>query len=348
MPFGKRRITVGLDVGSSLVKVVEIERTPKATVLCNYGTIELLPDAIVEGELMDRDSVVESIRTLLASRNIQARSVVSAVSGRGVIVKKVLMERLKVQDARERIPWEAEQHIPFDLSEVTLDFQIMTPQATADQMEVLLVAVKNDIINSYVEVLTGAGLNASILDVGFFAIQNAYEANYDYPDAEIVALVNIGADTTNINLVKGGIPVFTRDLILAGNACTQALQKDLGITFEKARSLTRGEEDKQLNQVAVQSAFRSFNTDLANEVGRTFTFLESTGETAKVSQLVLSGGGTFIPGLQEALAQRFALPVSVLNPLQRIQYDPVLFTEGTPERLAPLLAMAIGLGMRET
>lgn len=348
MPFGKRRTTIGLDIGSSVVKVVELEHTAKATTLANFGMIDLLPEAIVEGELMDRDSVIESIRALLSTRKIQAKNVVSAVSGRGIIVKKLLVEKMKEQEARERIPWEAEQHIPFDLSEVTLDFQIMATQVVSDQMEVLLVAVKNEIINSYVELLTGAGLNPLILDIGFFAVQNAFEANYDYPPGEVVALINVGADTTNINLVKDGVPVFTRDLTTAANTCTQTLQKDLGLSFDRARALIRGDGSDDHERNSALATFQSFNASFANEVGRTFAFLESTGETARVSQLVMSGGGTFIPGLQEALTQRFSLPVTMLNPLQRIQYDPVLFSEGTPERLGPLLAMAIGLGLRET
>jgi len=347
MFFKKKFVTVGLDIGSSLIKIVELERTPKGTFLSNYGIGELLPEAIVEGEIMDRDSVIESIKTLFNVRKIRESDVVTAVSGRGVIVKRILMEKMKESEARERIQWEAEQYVPFDIVDVTLDFQILNPNIAPDQMEVLLVAVKNETINAHIDLIQGAGLNPVIIDVAFFALQNCFEVNYDIPAGEIVALVNIGAELTNINLVKDGIPYFTRDLNIATNVCGQLFRKNLGLNFEQAITLLKGESLEGVDGATMASVLQTFNHDFAAGIERTFSFLESTGETKKVSKIILSGGGSTIPGLADFLSHHFEIPTEIFNPLQRIQYDSVLFGLAGPKKVAPLLTLGVGLALRE-
>jgi type IV pilus assembly protein PilM len=343
----KPQIGVGLDIGSSLIKVVEISGSGKTVTLTNYGIATLLPEAIVEGEIMDRDVVIDTIRTLFDTKNIKKREVASAVSGRGVIVKKILMERMKESEARERIQWEAEQHIPFDINDVTLDFKILNPEANAEQMEVLLVAVKNETVNSYLGLITSAGLSPSLIDIGFFALQNAFEWNYTSPPGEVVALINIGADVTSINVVKDHSPFFTRDLPTAGNQCLQLMQKNLGLSSEQAGALLKGETLEGLSLEASRPVFESFATEFASGLERTFSFLSAAGEAIKVGQLYLAGGNANIPGLVEFLQQRFTIPTSILNPLQRVTYDPRLFSGTSTARVAPILSAAVGLALRE-
>jgi len=347
MLFGKKSATVGLDIGSSQIKVVEIQKTGKGLALLNYGIAPLLPEAIVEGEIMDRTLVIDTIRTLFETRQIKNSNVISAVSGRGVIVKRITMDKMKEQEARERIKWEAEQHVPFEISDVVLDFQIINPNVGTNQMEVLLVAARNETVNVHLDLLSGAGLNPILLDYGAFAVQNAFEANYEMPGEEIVALVNIGADNTNINFVKNEVPYFTRDLPMASNACLQLMQKNLGVSFEQASELIKGEIVSDVSQESAASVFRSFADDFASSVERTLSFLAMSGGGEKMSRIFLSGGGALIPSLQDHLKEKFGIPVEIVNPLKKVSYDPGLFGATASEKISPILTLAIGLGLRE-
>jgi len=347
MLFGKKSATIGLDIGSSQIKMVEIQKTGKGFALANYGMVALLPEAIVEGEIMDRTLVIDTIKNLLETRKVKSHDVVSAISGRGVIVKRITMDKLKEQEARDRMKWEAEQHVPFDISDVTLDFQILNPDTGNNQMEVLLVAAKNETVNSQLDLLSGAGLNPVLMDYSAFAVQNAYEANYDVAPEEIVALVHIGADGTNINFVKAGIPYFTRDLPMAGNACLQLIQKNLGISYEQATELIKGETVADVSADSAASVFTSFAEDFASSIERTLSFLAMSGGGERMSRVVMSGGGALIPSLQDHLKERFGIPVDIVNPLQKITFDPNLFGAAGSEKVAPILTLAIGLGLRE-
>lgn len=347
MVFGKKAATIGLDIGSSQIKMVEVQRTGKGFALTNYGLAPLLPEAIVEGEIMDRTLVIDTIKNLFETRKIKANEVVSAVSGRGVIVKRINMDKMKEQEARERIKWEAEQHVPFDISDVTLDFQILNPDSGNNQMEVLLVAAKNETVNAQLDLLSGAGLNPVAMDYGAFAVQNAYEANYDVPAEEIVALVHIGADSTNINFVKAGTPYFTRDLPIAGNACLQLIQKNLGISYDQASDLIKGEPVSDVSADSSASVFNSFAEDFASSIERTLSFLAMSGGGERMSRVVMSGGGALIPSLKDHLKERFGIPVEIANPLQKVTYDPGLFGASGSDKLAPVLMLAVGLGLRE-
>jgi type IV pilus assembly protein PilM len=257
------------------------------------------------------------------------------------------MDKLKEQEARDRMKWEAEQHVPFDISDVTLDFQILNPDTGNNQMEVLLVAAKNETVNSQLDLLSGAGLNPVLMDYSAFAVQNAYEANYDVAPEEIVALVHIGADGTNINFVKAGIPYFTRDLPMAGNACLQLIQKNLGISYEQATELIKGETVADVSADSAASVFTSFAEDFASSIERTLSFLAMSGGGERMSRVVMSGGGALIPSLQDHLKERFGIPVDIVNPLQKITFDPNLFGAAGSEKVAPILTLAIGLGLRE-
>ncbi|MEW6684784.1 MAG: type IV pilus assembly protein PilM [Candidatus Edwardsbacteria bacterium] len=347
MLFGKKKSTVGLDIGSHQIKVVEIQKDKKGARLLNYGIAPLAPEAIVEGEIMDRGLVIEAIKNLLETQHIKCRDVVSAISGRGVIVKRIMVERMKESEARERMKWEAEQHVPFAITDVSLDFQILNPEAGENQMEVLLVAVKNETINTLVDLITAAGLNPVVIDCGVFAMQNVFETNYESLPEEMIALVNIGADMTNINFVKNSIPAFTRDLPIAGNSCAQQIQKNLGLSFEQSLNLMKGEEVKETTQENAKSVIRSFTSDFAGGIERTLSFLSASGESEKMSRIFLSGGGALIPGVEEFLKEHFGIPVEILNPLRKIGFDPALFGVTGAERVAPILTTAIGLGLKE-
>jgi type IV pilus assembly protein PilM len=341
--FGKKKTTVGLDIGSSSIKVVEIAHDRSGDRLVNFGISEPLSEAIVDGEIMDRQLVHEAITNLLESRQIRNRDVVTAVSGRAVIVKKILMDRLSEEDAKEAIQWEAEQHVPYDVNDVSLDFQIINPNIDQKKMQVLLVAAKKDMIQSHADILREAGLTPTIIDVDSFAIQNAVEANYDLAPSEVIALINIGAEITNVNIVQNQVPHFTKDLSVGANAFVEGIQRRHNVSQAEALGALRGRGDGSID---VAPVVHTTCEDLSVQLDRAIAFLKSAGDAERVDRIMLSGGSARVPGLADFLNQRHQVPVEIVNPIQRLQADPGLFVGETAESVAPVLTVAIGLALR--
>jgi type IV pilus assembly protein PilM len=343
--LGRAKTTVGLDIGSSAIKVVEVEQRREGLRLVNYGMAELVPEAIVEGEIMDRQLVVETIQNLFESREIRRRMVTTGVSGRGVIVKKITMERLPPQEAREAIHWEAEQHVPYDINDVALDFAILDTDVGPNQMQVLLVAAKRELISAHADLVREAGLIPAVIDVNSFAVQNAAENNYDFLKGEVVAMVNVGAELTNINLVQGGVPLYTQDLSLGGNSFIEALQKKYQVSREEAVTALRSREGGSTLDVA--PVVKSYRSDLGVALERSLVYLKSNGDTDHIDRILLSGGGAKIRGLADSLGEKMKVPVELTDPMKRIPYAPEAFGDADPAELGPQLAVGIGLALRK-
>ena len=343
--LGKSKTTVGLDIGSSSIKVVEMEQRGHDPRVVNFGMAELVPEAIVEGEIMDRQLVVEAIQNLFESRQIKRRLVATGVSGRGVIVKKITMDRLSPTDAREAIHWEAEQHVPYYINDVTLDFEILNTDVGPNQMQVLLVAAKRDLIAAHADLVREAGLLPSVVDVNSFAVQNAAERNYDFPPAELIALVNIGAELTNINLIQNGIPLYTQDLSMGGESLIAAVQKNHQLGRADATSALRPSEGTA--GLDLSAELRGFAGDMGVALERSLVYLKSSGDANHIDWVLLSGGGARVPGLAQALNERMRIPVEVADPLRRLRYTPEVFGQMDPRELAPQLAVGIGLALRK-
>ena len=242
MLFGKKPSLVGLDIGSHTIKAVELESSNKGHRLSNWGISAPLGEAIVDGEIMDRQLVTDAISNLLETRGIKSKTVVAAVSGRAVIVKKILMNRLAPEDAQQAVYWEAEQHVPYDINDVSLDFEILGPAPNdPKQMQVLLVAAKKDMVLSFSDLIREAGLQPLIVDVDSFAAQNALEANYDFGPSEVVAILNIGSEITNIDITRAGVPYFTKDIQLGGHTFIETAQRKFNLSQSEAAAAVRGE-----------------------------------------------------------------------------------------------------------
>src|SRR5947207_5994706 len=253
MLFGKKQARVGLDIGSHTIKAVELEpQSNRGYRLVNWGISAPLAEAIVDGEIMDRQLVTDAVTNLLESRGIRSRNVVAAVSGRAVIVKKITMNKLSAEDAQQAVYWEAEQHVPYDINDVSLDFEILgAVPSDPKQMQVLLVAAKKEMVLSFSDLIREAGLQPLIVDVDSFAVQNAIEANYDFGPDEVVAILNVGAEITNIDIVKAGVPYFTKDLQLGGNTFVEATQRKFNLSQTEAAAVVRGESNAGLEVVPV-------------------------------------------------------------------------------------------------
>jgi len=294
---------------------------------------------------MDRQLVIETIQNLFERTQVRNHRVATGVSGRGVIVKKITMNRLPPQEAREAIHWEAEQHVPYDINDVALDFEILRNDVGPTQMQVLLVAAKRDLISAHADLVREAGLVPAVIDVHSFAVQNAVEMSYEFLPTEVVALINVGAELTNINLVQGGVPLYTQDLPLGGNTFLDGLQKKHGVSRSEAlASLRPGESPPGID---LDSVLRTFCADLATALDRSLVYLKTSGDAGKLDRALLTGGGARIQGLVSALADRLKVPVETADPLKRVQAAAELFGAEDPHEVAPQLAVGLGLALRK-
>ncbi len=341
--FDRKRTTVGLDIGSGLIKLVAISHGSGEPVLTKVAFASVVDDAIVEGEVMDKGIVADAIKGLMASAGIKTKQVVCAVGGRDVIIKKIAMDRMKEGDAREVIRWEAEQHVPFDMDNVELDFQILDPEGDGLQMTVLLVAAKRELVETKLALLADVGLEPSVIDVDSFALHNAFEVNY--PDAMrgVVGLINIGHETTNVNILDDGIPVLTRDIAIG----TRRFREDM----QRERGLSADDTERMLQAAVADDALRPFletrGEELAVGIERAAAFLQSASRSASgVSRIYTTGGGARIPGLNQVLADRLKLPVQMANPIERLQIADGVFDMMDVDQVAPLLMLPIGLALR--
>jgi type IV pilus assembly protein PilM len=341
--FGRKKTTVALDIGSGLIKLVAVTHGAGEPVLTKVAYTSVVDDAIVEGEVMDPGIVADAIRGLMASAGVKTKQVVIAVGGRDVIIKKIAMDRMKEAEAREVIRWEAEQHVPFDMENVELDFQILDPEGEGLQMTVLLVAAKRELVETKVSLLADVGLQPSVIDVDAFALHNAFEINY--PDAMrgVVGLVNIGHEMTNINILEDGIPVLTRDLPVGTRRFREDMQRERGLSAEEADQLLQGFERNEVLEPFLETR----GEELAVGIERAAAFLQSGSRSAGgISRLWLTGGGGRIPGLSKVLADRLRFPVELANPIERLRVADGVFDTMNVDEIAPLLMLPIGLALR--
>lgn len=341
--FGRKRTTVGLDIGSGLIKLVVIQHGGGEPVLTKVAFTSVVDDAIVEGEVMDPGIVAEAIKGLMASAGIKPKQVVTAVGGRDVIIKKITMDRMKAAEAREVIRWEAEQHVPFDMENVELDFQILDPDGDGLQMTVLLVAAKRELIETKLSLLADVGLEPSIIDVDAFALHNAFELNY--PDAMrgVVGLVNIGHELTNVNILDDGVPVLTRDIQVGTRRFREDMQRERGISAEEADRMLQGSE----TTAELEPFLETRGEELAVGIERAAAFLQSASRSSTgLSRLYTTGGGARIPGLNRVLADRLRLPVQLANPIERLRVADGVLDMMVVDEVAPLLMLPIGLALR--
>jgi type IV pilus assembly protein PilM len=342
--FGRNATTVGLDIGSGLIKLVAISHASGGPVLTKVAFTSVVNDAIVEGEVMDPGIVADSIKGLMASAGIKAKRVVMAVGGRDVIIKKIAMDRMKETEAREVIRWEAEQHVPFDMDNVELDFQILDPEAEGLQMTVLLVAAKRELVEHKLALLSEIGLSASVVDVDAFALHNAFEVNYPEAMRGVVGLINIGHETTNINILDDGVPVLTRDIPIGTRRFKEDLQRERGLSAESAEAVLRGTDTNE----ALEPLLESRGEELAVGIERAAAFLQSASRSAAgISRVFTTGGGARIPGLNKLLSDRLRIPVQLANPIEKLQVADGVFDQFSVDEVAPLLMLPIGLALRD-
>jgi type IV pilus assembly protein PilM len=348
--MAREKLCVGIDIGASSVKLCQLKSVKGGYTLQHFGLVPLPTEAVVDGALMNSPRIVEAIQELVLAHKIKNKHVALSVSGHSVIIKKIPLPQMSPEELEQQIQWEAEQFIPFDIQDVNIDVQIVSQESQqAGQMDVVLVAAKKDLVNEYTSVIAEAGLEPVCCDVDAFAIQNMYEANYDLSSETTIALVNVGASKTNINIMSGGIPSFTRDLTIGGNAFTEEIQKQMNLSFEEAESLkiggTAGGRDTDVViPHDVQRALQSVAENVTSEVQRSIDFYSATTADASPSEIYLSGGSARLQPLSRALETRISVPVHIVDPFRRVQVSSQ--DEAYLQTFGPTAGVAVGLALR--
>jgi type IV pilus assembly protein PilM len=349
--LNKAKSIVGLDIGSSAVKAIELKAIGNSYRVIAFGSEPIPPDSIVDGAIIDGTAVADAIRRLFEHHPFKSREVAASLSGNAVIVKKINLPVMTAAELAESIYWEAEQYIPFDIQDVNLDYQILNPgtaPGSGGTMDVLLVAAKKDKIADYTGVIAQAGCVPVVVDVDVFALQNAYELNYGLDPHAVVVLLNAGASAININILSGGQSLFTRDISIGGNAYTEAVQKELNLPYDRAEQLKKGHPvDGAAYQDAV-AVLHAMTDSVLLETQKTFDFFKATAASDRIDRLILSGGASRVEGFAQALEERFGAPVEMFNPFKTVDFDAEKLGVADPQTLVPTAAVAVGLALRRS
>jgi type IV pilus assembly protein PilM len=340
---------IGLDIGSSSVKVVQVKETSKGLHLVNFGFEPLPSQTIVDGAIMNQGAVVEAIRALRDSLGIKGKDVATAISGHSVIIKKIKVPPMTPEELEEQIPWEAEHHIPFSKDDVEIDHQLVSSDASGGQMELLLVAAKKEVVADYTMVIREAKLTPVVMDVAAFTIQNAFEANYPVVPEEAVAVINVGATLSNINIIAGGTSAFTRDVTVGGNAFTEEIQKRLNVSQEEAEAWKIGAAGEGVSEVVpqeVEAVIASVADGVAGKFQRSLDFYLASSTDATIAKIYLCGGSAKVPALQKALEAKARTSVEVMDPFRKIAVDEHKFDVSFVSQHAAEAAVAVGLALR--
>jgi type IV pilus assembly protein PilM len=348
MRFGKKKSVAGLDVGSSSIKMVELEGKMNNLSLVGLGYENLPDNTIVDGQIMELNTVSEVIQNVCTNHQITATQVVTGVSGHSVIIKNIILPAMTRDELEESIDWHAEEHIPYDLSDVSLDYQVT--EETADSTSVLIAACKRERIDNLKQAIQLSGKTPVVIDVDTFALQNCYEVNYQPDESQVVTLLNIGASTMNVNIVRGNRSLFTRDITVGGSQFTDVLQRNLGLSFQQAEAVKRGvaEAAEGIEEKSIEPLMNNVTEMVAMEIQKTFDFYRATTDDGEMSvqKILISGGGSKLAGLAEDLSERLELPVEVLDPFRSIKVDTRKFDPDYLSEIMPEMAVAVGLAVR--
>lgn len=347
MIFGKKTHLIGLDIGSRTIKIAEIVDKKTSHIFKNFHTINIEPGIIEEGTIKDPETVSESIRRIYKEAKLKEKNVAISIGGYSVIVKKINVQNMTEEELQETIHFEAEQYIPFDISDVNLDFQILgESEHNPNQMGVLLVAAKKEMVNEYNNLVQMTGLNAYIIDVDAFALQNIFEFNYA-PRDESIALIDIGASKTSLNILKDNTSVFMRDVSLGCGQINEKITSLVECSLSEAEEIKLGRQSDIISPEDLNGIVSSVVTDWCTEIKRALDFFYSTFPEDQITKIILSGGGANIKEFRELLAVETSSEVEIINPFQNFSMDSDRFDSSYLEQIAPQAAICMGLALRK-
>jgi type IV pilus assembly protein PilM len=348
MMFSRQsKTTVGLDIGANTIKLIKLEHTKTGHSVSAIGIRELPPEAIVADEIRDREAVIFNVQSLIDQTDPKIQDVVVSISGHSVITDRFTIDKKTGAEAEQAILFETEQRAPFDVDDVTLSYHIINVNDDTNKMDVLMVAARRENLANYLELIEDCGLRPAIVDDDALAIYNAYEYNYEIDPSRVTALVNIGYDVTNITYLVDGLYHSTRDVSSGTREVYNAIQKEFRLNPELTGKAIKGEMGDSVDQDMLKATIVSAAEELTSGIELAFSYFKAQAKLDRVDWIVLSGGGALVPSIPEFLQSKLSVPLEIANPLRNIDYDPELFQYLQPEKIAPLLAVPIGLAMRK-
>lgn len=347
--FASKKDIVGIDVGSSAVKLVRLRESRGNFHLINIGIMPLAPETIVDNTIMDSTAIVEAIQNLMTGMKVKVKRAATSVSGHSVIIRKIMLPIMTEAELEASIQWEAEQYIPFDISEVNIDFQIIGPDSKdPSQMNVMLVAAKKDFVDDFVTVFAESALEPVVMDIDCFAVENMFDYNYGFVDDEVVALIDLGASATSVNVLKGEVSVFTRDIQAGGNLLSEELQKRLGVSSEDAERAKLGDREiADVDADSIDEVLTDAIENLVQEVQRSLDFFTATSSEDRVTKVYLTGGVSSSEQIRETLEDRLGIAVERVNPFRNLTVNEKEFDSDYLEAIGPMFSVATGLAMRK-
>ncbi|HLK38202.1 MAG TPA: type IV pilus assembly protein PilM [Polyangiaceae bacterium] len=337
---------VGVDIGASSIKVVQLKEARKKLQVARWGWAQLPPQTIIDGHVMNSAAVTEAIGRIFHDAKIQQRDVAIGVYGQSVIVRKITVPMMTPAELDEQIHWEAEQHIPFDIKLMSVDYEVLRRRPEAGQMDLLLVAAKKDEINDYASVLREAKLRPVVVDINAFTVQNIFEHQYGLPPEGTIVLLNIGAAVSSLNIVAKGVSAFTREITNAGNSITEEIRKALGCSYEQAEAYKQGGGPTQIVPHEVTQIINQACQGLAGEIQRSLDFYLATSGEQEISRIYLSGGSAYLAALVQAIEKRARVPVQIFDPMVNLSVDSKFVDESQLRATASQMVVALGLSLR--
>jgi len=342
---GQGQTAVGLSIGTSAIKLVELKKDGKAWRLLHFGIVQLPEDVIVNREIANPIAVTESIKTLVSQIKLKNSSICTSLSGTSLLIKRMNLEVPNLREMQEQVFWEAEQYLPFDISEVIMDYQVLS-RTKEGRSDVLFVAVKKSVLETYITCIEDAGLKAKIVDVDFFSLQNLLEVNYPLNPAEAIAVVDIGSSSLKIVVVHVGVPVFTKDSAIGGRNLTAEIQKNMNLSYVDAETLKVGGEHGGNTPQEVSDLMHIMCENFASEIKKAVDYYNASAVGAPIAYILLTGGSAKVPGLSKVVEDTLGVPSQLMNPFNAISYDPAVFNQDYLSNIAPIAAIPMGLALR--
>jgi len=352
--MGEGRNLVGVDIGTASIKVCQVKETRKGLGLVRLGYAPLGPQVIVDGQVMDSGAVVEALQKVFHDAKIRQKECALSVSGQSVIIRKITVPMMTEAELEEQIQWEAEQHIPFDIKDVHVDYQVLRRRAEASQMDLLLVAAKRDQIEEYAQLARNAKLKPMVCDIDAFTVQNLFEYSRTLPQDQTIALINVGASLSSLNIIANGVSAFTREIANGGNGITEEIQRQLNVPHDQAEAYKCGgsasaDDPSRAGMVPQQvvQVIEAVSDTIAAEIQRSLDFFMATSGEGEIARIYVTGGSANLAALARAIERRARVSVETWSPVEKLtieakEVDPLLL-----QARAAQLSVALGLSLRK-
>jgi len=352
--MGEGRNLVGVDIGTASIKVCQVKETRKGLGLVRLGYAPLGPQVIVDGQVMDSGAVIETLQKVFHDAKIRQKECALSVSGQSVIIRKISVPMMTEAELEEQIQWEAEQHIPFDIKDVHVDYQVLRRRAEASQMDLLLVAAKRDQIEEYAQLARNAKLKPLVCDIDAFTVQNLFEYSRNLPQDQTIALINVGASLSSLNIIANGVSAFTREIANGGNGITEEIQRQLNVPHEQAEAYKCGgsaspDDPTRAGMVPAQvvQVIEAVSDTIAAEIQRSLDFFMATSGEGEIARIYVTGGSANLAALARAIERRARVSVETWSPVEKLTIEAKEVDPRLLQLRAAQLSVALGLSLRK-